>query len=91
MTADPAALAGSFLVHPLDCNWQDERLAIWAKSHPAQLERLESATEYQHQVKVRERQLRDEIKRQEKNRQETYNYWVKYYESFFPPANKVKK
>jgi hypothetical protein len=91
LTADPAALAGSFMVHPLDCGWQDERLANWAKTHPAQLERLESATEYQHQVKVRERQFREEVKRQEKNRQDTYNYWVKYYETFFPPAEKEKR
>ncbi len=85
MTADPAALAGSFLVHPLDCTWQDKRLAAWAEGHPANLERLESITEYQHQVKVRDRELREEVKRQEKNRQETYKYWVKYYETFFPP------
>jgi type VI secretion system secreted protein VgrG len=91
LTADPAALAGSFMVHPLDCNWQDSRLAAWAKTHPAQLERLESATEYQHQVKVRERQLREELKRQERNRRDTYNYWVKHYEAFFPPSDKAKK
>ncbi|MES3021095.1 MAG: type VI secretion system tip protein TssI/VgrG [Pseudomonadota bacterium] len=91
LTADPAAMAGSFLVHPLDCHWQDKSLAVWAKAHPTQLERLESATEYQHQVKIRERQFREDVTRQEKNRRETYNYWVKHYEAFFPPADKAKK
>jgi len=91
LTADPAALAGSFMVHPLDCSWQDKRLAGWAKANPAKLERLESATEYQYQVKIRERQAREEFKRQEKNRQDTYNYVAKFYETLFPPADKVKK
>lgn len=47
--------------------------------------------EYEHQVKIREWQAREEFKRQEKNRQETYNYVVKYYETLFPPADNVKK
>jgi type VI secretion system secreted protein VgrG len=91
LTADPAALAGSFMVHPLDCNWQDSRLDVWAKTHPEQMERLESATEYQHQLKVRKRELKEEAKRQEKNRKATYDYVVKHYEALFPASNKVKK
>jgi type VI secretion system secreted protein VgrG len=91
LTADPAALAGSFMVHPLDCGWQDSRLDAWAKTHPKQMERLESATEYQHQIKVRERELREAAKRQEKNRQDTYNYLVKHYDALFPSKDKAKK
>ena len=91
VTADPAALAGSFLVHPLDCSWQDERLAKWAKANPAKLERLEWPTEYEYQLKIRERQARLEYKRLPKTRQETYDYVSKYYDTLFPSADKVKK
>lgn len=79
------------MVHPLDCNWQDKILNAWAKTHTAQMERLESATEYQHQIKVRERELREEAKQQEKNRKATYDYVVEYYEMLFPSSDKVKK
>ncbi|MEJ7806460.1 MAG: HET-C-related protein [Telluria sp.] len=89
--ADPAALAGSFLVHPLDCNWQDERLSKWAKANPAKLERLAFPTEYAYQLKIRERQAREEYKRLPKTRQETYDYVVKFSKTLFPSTDKVKK
>lgn len=81
--ADPAAIAGAYLVHPMDCHWQDATVAQWAKKNPAYVKRGESATEWEALEKAHKKAVLDGIRNAGKASQSTWDYVNKYFEDLF--------
>jgi hypothetical protein len=88
--ANPGLMAAQFLVHPFDCHWQDRIVANWAKAHPDQIKRAESATAMQ---TLQEGYLKDAlstIKKLGNDSQKRWDYIYKYFEAIFDDKNQVK-
>jgi type VI secretion system VgrG family protein len=81
--ADPAAIAGAYLVHPMDCHWQDATVAQWAKKNPANVKRGESATEWEALEKAHKKEVLDGIRNAGKASQSTWDYVNKYFKDLF--------
>ena len=73
-TADPGAMASSFLVHPNDCEWQHPIVLAWKAGHAAEIARGESATEMEALRKQHEQDLRDKIKQIRKRSRQVADY-----------------
>ena len=90
-TADPALIARGFLTHPFDTNWQDKLVAEWAKKHPKEVKRGESATEWEAIEKAHKKEVLDSINRTKKTSQESWNYVNKNFTALFNGKNQIKK
>jgi hypothetical protein len=90
-TDNPALVAANFLVHPMDSTWQDNEVLQWARSHPKQVKRGESSTEWQALRAEHEKEVRERIDRTSQRSRENWDYLVKYYEDLFGQKNQVKK
>ena len=90
-TANPARRAAAFLVHPMDCAWQDAIVASWANTHPQQVKRGESSTEWEALRKEHEKEARDGINKVGQRSKETWDYLNDNYEAIFGEKNQVKK
>lgn len=91
LTADPAAIAAAFLVHPLDSTWQDKIVSTWALSHPEQVKRGASATELDALRAPHEKEVRDDINKAVQRSKDTWEYVNRNYETIFGEKNQVKK
>ena len=91
LTADPAAIAASFIVHPFDTNWQDEIVKQWAVTHPGQVRRGESATEWEALEKAHKQEAIDAINKTSKQSKDIWKYINDNYESIFEVKNQVRK
>lgn len=76
--ADPAALAAAYLVHPYDCNWQDETVKTWAQTHQENVQRGESATAFEALHVKHEAAVKQRFREAEKRAQEAEAYFKKY-------------
>jgi hypothetical protein len=90
-TGNPGQVAASYLVHPYDCAWQDQKVTAWAKSHAAQVKRGESSTEWAALRKEHEQEVRDGIKKVGGRSQEIWNYINENYEIISGERNQVKQ
>ena len=90
-TADPALIARGFLVHPFDTNWQDKLVADWAKRHPQEVKRGESATEWEALEKAHKKEILDSINSAKKANQESWDYINKNFTVLFNEKNQIKK
>jgi hypothetical protein len=88
---NPAQVAAAYLTHPMDCSWQDQIVVAWAKTHPNEVKRGESSTEWEALRKAHEQEVRDRINQVGKRSQETWDYLNKNYEAIFGEKNQVKK
>ena len=90
-TADPALIARGFLTHPFDTSWQDKLVADWARKHPQEVKRGESATEWEAMEKAHKEEVLDSIERAKKTNQEAWNYINKNFTTLFNEKNQIKK
>ncbi|SEN37510.1 Heterokaryon incompatibility protein Het-C [Duganella sp. CF517] len=91
VSADPAAVAASFIVHPLDTNWQDAMVKEWAAKHPQQVLRGQSATEWEALEKAHKQETIDAINKTKKQSNDIWGYINKNYQSIFGTENQVRK
>ena len=84
-------IARAYLMHPYDDHWIDEEVKIWAKAHPKNIKRGESATEWQVLEEAHKQEVRDQINKAKQHSQAFWDYTNKYYETLFGEPNKVKK
>jgi hypothetical protein len=91
VSADPAAVGSAYLAHPFDTTWQDATVITWASSHPQQVNRGASSTEWESLRKDHEQEVRDEIKKMGERSHEVWDYINKNYEMIFGESNQVKK
>jgi hypothetical protein len=90
-TADPALIARDFLTHPFDTDWQDKLVTDWAKMHPQEVKRGESATEWEAIEKAHKKEVLDSIERAKKTNQEAWDYINKNFTALFDEKNQIKK
>jgi hypothetical protein len=90
-TADPALIARGFMTHPFDTNWQDKLVADWAKRHPQEVKRGESATEWEALEKAHKKEVLDSIERAKKINQESWDYINKNFSALFNEKNQIRK
>jgi hypothetical protein len=90
-TADPALIARGFLTHPFDTSWQDKLVADWAEKHPQEVQRGESATEWEAIEKAHKKEVLDSIGRAKKINQEAWDYINKNFSTLFNEKNQIKK
>lgn len=79
-SADPAAVAEAYLVHPLDCSWQDAIVSQWAQRNPIQVKRGESATEWEALEKAHKKEVLDTINNMGKASKSTWDYVNEYFD-----------
>jgi hypothetical protein len=90
-SADPGAVAIAYLTHPFETTWQDQAVMAWAQSHPQQVKRGASSTEWASLRKEHEQEVRDGIKKMGERSQALWDYINKNYEMIFGEKNQVKK
>jgi len=88
--ADPGLMAARFLVHPYECRWQDNIVDTWAKSHPAQIKRAESATALQALQEGYLKKARATMKKLGGDAEKKWNYLSKYFTTIFDEKTQVK-
>jgi hypothetical protein len=91
VTADPTEVAAAFIVHPMDSNWQDVIVTNWGRSHPQQIKRGASSTEWEALRKEHEQKVRQRIEGARKHSKDLWNYINTNYETIFGEKNQVKK
>jgi hypothetical protein len=91
VTADPTEVAAAFIVHPMDSNWQDVIVTNWGRSHPQQIKRGTSFTEWEALRKEHEQEVRQRIEGARKHSKDLWNYINGNYETIFGEKNQVKK
>ena len=79
-----------FMVHPVSTTWQDKYTLAWAKAHPKQIKRAESATELEVLYNTHQKEVIDTYTSATNTARKTYDYVGKYYDSLFP-AKPTKK
>jgi hypothetical protein len=75
----------------MDRSWQDEIVSNWAETHPAQVKRGASGTEWQALRTEHEKEVRNGINNEDQRGKETWNYINKNYDAIFGAKNQVKK
>jgi hypothetical protein len=90
-TADPALIARGFLAHPFDTNWQDNLVTNWAKRHPHEVKRGESATEWEAIEKAHKKEVLDSINKVKRTNQEAWDYINRNYSALFNEKNQIQK
>jgi type VI secretion system secreted protein VgrG len=88
-TDNPAALAASFLVHPLDTDWQDAMVKKWALGHPQQLIDGEDSTLWARLEKAHKEEVQLGIKKTQAKSKATWEYINENFEAIFGEKNKV--
>ncbi len=91
INVDPGAVAAAYLVHPFDSSWQDQAVLSWAKTHPKQIKRGESSTEWVALRKEHEQEIRDGIKKVSENSGNLWRYINENYDTIFGEKNQVKR
>ena len=74
VTVDPANIASKFLIHPAECNWQDNFVKSWASANPVKVKRGESATEWEALEKAHKKQVEDSIKEMSSASRKAWRY-----------------
>ncbi len=89
--ANPALIARGFMTHPFDTNWQDKIVADWAKKHPQEVKRGESATEWEAIEKAHKKEVLESIDRAKKTNQNAWDYINKNFTTLFNEKNQIQK
>jgi hypothetical protein len=88
---DPISTAAAYLVHPMDCTWQDKIVSDWAMLHPQQIKRGASSTEWIALRREHEKEVRAKIEKANKQSKDMWNYVNTNYQAIFGEKNQVKK
>jgi hypothetical protein len=90
-TSDPAGAAATFIVHPMDSNWQDSIVTNWERSHPQEIKRGASSTEWEALRKEHEAEMREQVESVRKRSKGLWNYINENYETIFGEKSQVTK
>jgi hypothetical protein len=91
ITANPANIATAYIVHPMDTQWQDTIVVNWANSHPKEIKRGASSTEWEAFKREHGKEVRKQIDSAKKNSKKGWNYINANYEAIFGEKNQVKR
>nr|WP_286159359.1 HET-C-related protein [Janthinobacterium sp. HH01] len=86
----PAELAAAFLAHPEDTTWQDERVKKWAATHPRELIRGESSTEWAALEKAHKKEVLDMLEKMNNDSQKRWKYINDNYNDLFGKEKQKK-
>lgn len=79
----PLDVAAKFITHPEDCTWQDAQVKAWALSHPAEVARGASSTEWEALERAHKKEVQDKLEQMSKQTRSNWRYIEQYYDDLF--------